>query len=251
IAVMWLTPAQDRLFTGPAGDRRKFLDRFALTHNPNHGITSIRYEKTRSERNRLLSDGIQDAAWYDALETDLAKHGAQITQARVETVARLQEAINTRDSVFPKSHLQLEGYMETLLEDAKDFEDLEFTFREHLSATRAVDMRAGRTLIGPHRSELSVTHIAKSMPAAQCSTGEQKALLIGLILAHARAQAHKQPILLLDEVVAHLDAERRAALAEELFDLGTQIFMTGTDVELFSDFVGRAQIKDINDMLEK
>ncbi len=241
LAIMWLTPAQDRLFTGPAGDRRKFLDRFALTHNPQHGIASLRYEKARAERNRLLSDGIQDAGWYEALEADLAIQGTNITRARIETVTRLQDAINARDSIFPKSILKLEGHIETLFAELQNFEDVEFAFREQLAATRITDMRAGRTLIGPHRMELSVTHAAKAMPAAQCSTGEQKALLIGLILAHARAQSHMQPILLLDEVAAHLDSARRAALAEELLDLGTQIFMTGTDAALFSDFAHRAQ----------
>jgi len=247
LSVMWLTPAQDRLFTGPAGDRRKFLDRFALTHNPKHGIASLRYEKARSERNRLLSDGVQDAGWYEALETDLAAQGTEIVRARIETMTRLQEAIDARDSVFPKSILRLEGQVETLFAEIQNFEEVEYAFREQLSATRRTDMRAGRTLIGPHRTELSVTHAAKSMPAAQCSTGEQKALLIGLVLAHARAQAHRQPILLLDEVAAHLDALRRAALAEELLDLGTQIFMTGTDAELFSDFANRAQTVHMKD----
>lgn len=247
LAVMWLTPAQDRLFTGPAGDRRKFLDRFTLTHNPQHGISSLRYEKARSERNRLLSDGVQDVGWYEALEADLAMQGTKITQARLETTARLQEAIDKRDSVFPKSVLNLEGPIESLFTELGNAEDVEYAFREDLSAKRNLDMRAGRSLIGPHRSELLVTHAGKSMPAAQCSTGEQKALLIGLVLAHARAQSHRQPILLLDEVAAHLDSIRRAALAEELIDLGTQIFMTGTDASLFSDFSGRAQSIEIKD----
>ena len=247
LAVMWLTPAQDRLFTGPAGDRRKFLDRFALTHHPQHGMASIRYEKARSERNRLLSDGIQDAGWYDALEADLAAQGTDIVKTRIETTQRLQAEIDARDSVFPKSVLRLEGHIETLFEELQNFDEVEFAFREQLAATRRVDMRAGRTLIGPHKTELHVTHAEKSMPAAQCSTGEQKALLIGLTLAHARAQSHMQPILLLDEVAAHLDEIRRAALAEELLDLGTQIFMTGTDESLFSDFTGRAQVLHIQD----
>ena len=247
LALMWLTPAQDRLFTGPAGDRRKFLDRFTLTHNPQHGISSLRYEKARSERNKLLSDGVQDIGWYEALEADLAAQGTKIVQARLETTARLQAAIDIRDSIFPKSIIELDGPVETLFTKLGHAEDVEYAFREDLSANRAVDMRAGRTLIGPHRTELFVTHAGKSMPAAQCSTGEQKALLIGLILAHARAQSHRHPILLLDEVAAHLDAIRRAALAEELIDLGTQTFMTGTDASLFSDFTGRAQMIEIKE----
>jgi len=247
LAVMWLTPAQDRLFTGPAGDRRKFIDRFALTHNPQHGLSSLRYEKARSERNRLLSDGVQDIGWYEALEADLAAQGTKIVEARLETVARLQDEIDGRTSVFPKSTLRLEGQVETLFAELIDSDDVEYAYREQLSMQRGTEMRAGRTLIGPHRTELWVTHAGKSMPAAQCSTGEQKALLIGLVLAHARAQSRAQPILLLDEVAAHLDAARRAALAQELIDLGTQIFMTGTDESLFSDFTGRAQSIEIND----
>lgn len=264
LAIMWLTPAQDRLFTGPAADRRKFIDRFALTHTPKHGIASLRYEKARAERNRLLSEGIRDIGWYEALEADLAVQGTLISEARIRTCERLQAAIDARDSIFPQSNLRLEGTLETLFKDIGDANGVELAFKEQLALTRGQDMRAGRTLIGPHRTELHVAHKGKAMPAALCSTGEQKALLIGLVLAHARAQAqmpnttaamgamdamgastiagdHISPIVLLDEVTAHLDAVRRAALARELIDLGTQVFMTGTDAELFSDFAQKAQ----------
>lgn len=242
LTVQWLTPAQDRLFSGPESDRRKFLDRLALAFDPGHGVAALRYEKARAERNRLLSDGISDASWYDALEADLAACGARIAKSRVETVERLQEAINERDgSAFPQADIAIEGTVETLLQAGGFVDDAEAEFREQLADTRPIDRRAGRTLTGPHRSEVKVAHRAKDMPAALCSTGEQKALLIGLILAHARAQVTRSPILLLDEVAAHLDAIRRKALSDELVDLGLQVFMTGTDRALFTDFGDRAQ----------
>ena len=242
LTVQWLTPAQDRLFTGPEGDRRKFLDRLALAFDPSHGVASLRYEKARAERNRLLSDGISDASWFDALEADMASCGAAIAKTRVETVDRLVEAISERDgSAFPNAGLAISGTVEDLFQDGGFQDDAETEFRETLAETRHIDLRAGRSLIGPHRSEIRVTHQGKDMPAELCSTGEQKALLLGLILAHARAQVTRSPILLLDEVAAHLDAARRRALSEELIDLGLQVFMTGTDQSLFTDFEDRAQ----------
>jgi len=246
LSLMWLTPAQDRLFTGPAGERRKFLDRFALSHVPGHGVTSIRYEKARSERNRLLSDGINDAGWYEAIETDLANQGAHICQARAITLTHLEDEIKQRDSVFPKAGLAIEGVYENKILSGESVDDIEFSLKEDLRENRSIAQRAGRTLIGPHRSDFLITHIEKSMPAADCSTGEQKALLIGLILAQARAQSDHKPFLLLDEVAAHLDVARRAALIEELLSLGTQSFMTGTDLSLFEAFAGRAQILEVN-----
>ncbi|MEL6686638.1 MAG: DNA replication/repair protein RecF, partial [Pseudomonadota bacterium] len=230
LTVQWLTPAQDRLFTGPESDRRKFLDRLALAFDPSHGVASLRYEKARAERNRLLSDGISDASWYDALEADMAVCGAAIAKTRVDTVERLVEAISEREaSAFPQAGLSVSGTLEDLLQGGTYVDDAEGEFRDRLADNRPLDRRAGRSLIGPHRSEMHVTHQGKDMPAALCSTGEQKALLLGLILAHARAQVTRSPILLLDEVAAHLDAARRKALSEELIDLGLQVFMTGTD----------------------
>jgi DNA replication and repair protein RecF len=248
LTVQWLTPAQDRLFTGPEGDRRKFLDRLALAFNSAHGVSSLRYEKARAERNRLLSDGISDASWYDALEADMATCGARIAQTRVQCVARLRSAISERaDSAFPQADIQVEGMVEALLLDGRDLDEAENDFRDRLAQHRPIDRRAGRSLIGPHRSEIKVIHQGKSMPAGLCSTGEQKALLIGLILAHARAQVTRSPVLLLDEVAAHLDALRRHALSEELIDLGLQVFMTGTDRSLFTDFADRAQWFEVSD----
>lgn len=248
--LMWLTPAQDRLFTGPAGDRRKFLDRFAMAHVPEHGLTSSRYEKARSERNRLLSDQINDPRWFEALEADLALHGAHIAQARALTLTALQDEIAARDSVFPRAGLALDGEYETAFLAGQSLDAVEESLRGALRDGRRTAQRAGRTLIGPHRSDLKVTHIAKSMPAEDCSTGEQKALLIGLMLAQARAkqmgaQEGRKPILLLDEVAAHLDEDRRAALIEELLALKTQLFMTGTDRHLFEAFQGRAQMFEV------
>lgn len=248
LTLMWLTPAQDRLFTGPASDRRKFLDRFSLIHSPQHGMNVLRYEKARTERNRLLSDGITDAGWYDALEADLAARGALIAQARAQTVVRLIDEIDARpEGAFPKAVLALEGDAEEMCQSGLSCADVEDAVRQSLYDNRPKDMRAGRTLSGVHRSDLRVMHAAKQMPAEDCSTGEQKALLIGLILAHARAQADKQPILLLDEVAAHLDVDRRAALIEELIALETQVFMTGTDANLFTAFNGRAQMFEVSD----
>lgn len=250
LSLLWLTPAQDRLFTGPASDRRKFIDRFALAFTPDHGSNAVRFEKARTERNRLLSDGITDRSWYDAIEADLSKFGALVAQARHKTIQNLQIEIAARETIFPKSLVGLSGTLEDQFREGLDITSITNDYRKSLSDNRQTDMRAGRTLNGPHRSEVHVTHKVKAMPAALCSTGEQKALLIGLILAQARALAKKSPILLLDEVAAHLDSVRRAALAEELLDLGLQVFMTGTDENLFSDFGTRAQsLKVTNGLL--
>jgi len=250
LSLMWLTPAQDRLFTGPAGDRRKFLDRFVMVHLPEHGMNSARYEKARRERNRLLSDSVMDPSWHDALERDLALYGSKIVEARTQTFTRLEDEIQARDSAFPKAAIALEGRYENLILNGQTRQNVENNIREDLSQGRGLAQRAGRTLIGPHRSDLLVTHVSKSMPAADCSTGEQKALLIGLILAQVRAQNEvsnntPQKVLLLDEVAAHLDIERRAALIEELLTLDAQVFMTGTDASLFEAFNGRAQMLSV------
>ena len=255
VTLMWLTPMQDRLFTGPAADRRKFLDRFTLVHTPSHGLTTLRYEKMRSERNRLLSDGINDKGWFEAIESDMASQGASIAKARTETVDRLNQEIDNRsqsNDIFPRGKVSLEGDAEEKFKKGMAFEDIEDYLREKFKSTRSLDMKAGRTLHGVHKSDLNVVNIEKNIDASQCSTGEQKALLIGLTLAHARAQADRSPILLLDEVAAHLDMDRRAALIEELISLGTQIFMTGTDALLFEAFGDRAQQFEIkNGILTK
>ena len=254
VSINWLTPAQDRLFTGPASERRKFLDRMCLAYAPAHGRTMLAFEKSRSERNRLLSERIDDAYWFDALEADMAERGAQIARARFIAVQALSAQITARpENAFPKAALSLDGEAEALyLAGAEEGEVCEF-IAQALRTDRHIDQRAGRTLRGIHKTDLAVTHIPKSMPASDCSTGEQKALLIGLVLAHARSQmqmedtAPRAALLLLDEVAAHLDEIRRAALAEDLIELGAQVFLTGTDENLFSAFAGRAQVFKVED----
>lgn len=240
--LVWLTPAQDRLFTGPATDRRKFLDRFTLAHTPQHGANTNRYEKARSERNRLLSEHVRDDVWYKALEADLAHYGALIALARAVTLKTLSEQITQRpNGVFPKAYIEFDGQYEVMAQNGMTFDLLEETIKHDLLTSHTTDMRAGRTLQGVHKTDLRVTYVPKNMPAADCSTGEQKALLIGLTLAHCHAFSAHTPFLLLDEVAAHLDTDRRAALMEECLDLNTQVFMTGTDVNLFEGFKDRAQ----------
>lgn len=253
LTLNWLTPTQDRLFAGPESERRKFLDRLCLVYTPDHGRTSIAYEKSRSERNRLLSDGIDDPYWFDALEADLAERGAHIANARWNTLSTLKLEIERRpETVFPKAGIALSGEAEDLFEAGADEADVTEFIKTALQSDRGLDARAGRTLRGVHKTGLVVTHAGKNMPASHCSTGEQKALLIGLILAHANAQKqlnadNRAPLLLLDEVAAHLDEHRRQALVEELLELETQVFLTGTDIELFSAFDGRAQIFKVED----
>lgn len=247
LTIMWLTPAQDRLFTGPASDRRRFLDRFCLTHFPDHGQAALRYEKSRMERNRLLADGVFDDLWFDALEADMAQYGAAMAFARAQTIAALRAAIESRpEGAFPKALIALSGEAEQRAESGESQDELEQFIAAQLSEDRGSDRRAGRTRRGVHKSDLLITHSAKHMPAKDCSTGEQKALLIGLVLAHARAQAVHAPIILLDEVAAHLDVDRRAALIEELLALKCQVFMTGTDSSLFEAFAGRAQMFEVS-----
>ena len=248
LTVLWLTPAQDRLFTGPASERRRFLDRFSLAHTPAHGAHVSRYEQLRSERNRLLSDGYSDAAWFRALEADLARFGAQVAAARVTTVELLREEIASRpEGPFPKAEIGLVGLAEEMFAGGAGLDEVRVELEAALAARRPEERRAGRTLVGPHRSDLEVVHAPKNRPAEDCSTGEQKALLLGLVLAHARSHPERSPILLLDEVAAHLDRARRASLAHELVDLGSQVFLTGTDRSLFEAFEPDARMLEVRD----
>lgn len=243
--ILWLTPAQDRLFMDGATGRRRFLDRLVMGFDPSHGTRANAYEKALRERNRLLTEEVRDAMWYAAIEEQLAEYGVAMAAARVDTVARLKGAIAaTQDSAFPRADLALEGSIESDLAAGMAATDAEDVFRARLQEVRSRDLGAGRTLEGPHRSDLLVRHAPKNMEAKACSTGEQKALLIGLVLANARLLARTDghpPILLLDEVAAHLDAERRAALFDELCAMGVQAWMTGTDTTLFQALGGRAQ----------
>lgn len=235
--VLWLVPAMDGLFTGPASDRRRFLDRLTLAIDPAHGRRVADFETALRQRNRLLDQGGSDA-FLSALELQVAELGTAVSIARGETVGLLGRMLaqDTGEALpFPKAQVALEGAFEaeTLGLGASDREDL---YLRMLREGRGRDRAAGRTLAGPHLSDLKVTHAAKAMPAGQSSTGEQKALLIGLVLAHADLTAKVSglaPVLLLDEVAAHLDPDRRAALFARLVALGGQVFMTGTDAALF------------------
>ncbi len=242
---MWLTPAQDRLFMEGAGDRRRFLDRMTLAHDPAHGKRSNAYEQAMRQRQRLLEEGGRDEGWLSAVETQMAEAGVAIAAARRTMVSRLAAAeVAPEESVFPSADIALDGELEAALAGAGR-DDVEADFTEALRVKRRRDAEAGRALSGPHRSDLLVTHREKGRAAKLCSTGEQKALLIGLVLANARALSLSDPnaplILLLDEIAAHLDENRRAALFSILDDLGFQAFMTGTDKSLFEAWGSRAQ----------
>lgn len=251
LRVIWLTPAMDALFTGPASDRRRFLDRLVLAIDPLHGRRSLDFEKAMRSRNRLLAENSRDDAWFEAIEAQMAETGAAIAAARVEIV-RLLVAMVERlpgEGPFPRSDIALQGSLEEALGGGEAAVETEEGYRHSLARHRPRDRAAGRTLDGPHRSDLLVRHRPKDMPAELCSTGEQKALLTGLVLSHARLVAEltgAPPILLLDEIAAHLDAGRRAALFSILEELGSQVFMTGTDAALFSSLEGRAQFLTVS-----
>lgn len=251
VRVLWLTPAQDRLFLDGAGGRRRFLDRLVMGFDPSHGTRVNAFEKVLRERNRLLSEDVSDAMWYAAIEEQIAEYGVAMAAARVETIARLKGAIDAAaESAFPKSLLALTGDLEVALGEGEAATDVEDGYRGRLAKNRSRDRGAGRTLEGPHRSDLLVRHAPKNMEAKACSTGEQKALLLGLILANTRLLTRSvgaPPLLLLDEVAAHLDAERRAALFDELCDMGVQAWMTGTDASLFQALGSRAQAFTVRD----
>ena len=230
LSVLWLTPAMDRLFAGGASERRRFLDRLTLALEPGHGRHAGRYETAMRARNKLLAEpagdfgGGADPAWLAALEAGMAEHGAEIARARRATVDALSERLAGAAATggFARAGIALDGWIGDLA--------------AALRASRGRDAAAGRTLVGPHRDDLAVTHLDKRQPAARCSTGEQKALLIGIVLAHAALvaeRAGRAPVLLLDEIAAHLDPPRRAALFDRLAAIGGQTWMTGTEPALF------------------
>jgi DNA replication and repair protein RecF len=250
LRVVWLIPAMDPLFNGPASERRRFLDRLVLAVDAQHSSRVAALDRSLRSRNRLLEDARGDAHWLDAVEHETAELAVAVAAARAETVARLSAALAaTRDSApqFPRAEIALDGWMEKLLPQTSATE-LEDRYRALLKENRARDAAAGRTLDGPHRSDLTVTHADKAMPAAQSSTGEQKALLIRLVLAHAgliKDMTGTAPLLLLDEVIAHLDPARRAALYDALTALGAQVWMTGADPAAFGDIAERAQMLEV------
>lgn len=253
VRFVWLTPAHDRLFVEGAGERRRFLDRMALAHDPAHGRAATDFELAMRQRQKLLDERRGDDAWLCALEAQMAEAGVAIAAARRATAgalaaAEVSDAVNDGGGAFPAADIALEGVLETMLAAAPAAE-VEDEYAARLRANRRADTEAGRALVGPHRSDLLVAHREKGRPARLCSTGEQKALLIGLVLANARALAlagrfrrSTAPlVLLLDEIAAHLDADRRASLFDILDALGFQVFMTGTDQSLFSAWGERAQ----------
>ena len=233
--VIWLTPAMDRLWTDAPEQRRRFLDRITLSFAPGHAEDALAYDKAMRERNRLLRDEVRDAGWYRALETQMAEAGAALTRNRLEAIARIMAAQDGAGTTFPSASLALLPG-----EGAADDPDAP-SIAARLAEGRNRDMAAGRTLNGPHRADLGAHWGPQAMPAALSSTGEQKALLLSLILANARALEGESPVLLLDEVAAHLDADRRAALYDEICALDAQAWLTGTGPELFEALRGRAQ----------
>jgi DNA replication and repair protein RecF len=245
LRVVWLTPAMDPLFNGPASERRRFLDRLVLAVDAQHSSRVAALERSLRSRNRLLEDSPGDSHWLDAIEHETAEVAVAVAAARAETVNRLSIALDaSRNEApeFPRAEIALQGWMEQLLPDHSATE-IEDRYRTLLKDNRARDAAAGRTLDGPHLSDLAVSHAVKNIPAAEASTGEQKALLIRLVLAHAgliKQMTGFAPLLLLDEVVAHLDPSRRAALYDALSSLGTQVWMTGADPAAFGDIAGRA-----------
>lgn len=243
LRIVWLTPAMDRLFLEGASERRRFFDRLVMGFDPSHGTRVNAYERALRERNRLLADEVIDASWLGGVEDQMAEHGVAVAAARIETLARLRGAIDAAsDTHFPRAAIALEGELEAALGNTPAV-DVEEAFRKRLAQMRGRDAAAGRTLDGPHRMDLIVRHVAKDREARLCSTGEQKALLIGIVLANARLLATRgePPLLLLDEIAAHLDEARRRALFDEILGLNLQAFMTGTDPVLFASLGARAQ----------
>jgi DNA replication and repair protein RecF len=250
LRVIWLTPSMDGLFAGSASERRRFLDRLVLAVDAGHASRVSALQRSLRSRNRLLENPRPDPHWLDAVEHETAELAVAVAALRAETVKRLQGALAARKDLagaFPSAEITLQGWMEQALasDPAVEVED---RYRNVLRENRGRDAAAGRTLDGPHLTDLGVVYAAKKIPAADASTGEQKALLIGLVLAHAGLIAEMTgfaPILLLDEVVAHLDPARRNALYDALSCLGSQVFLTGADPAAFAEIAARAQILEV------
>ncbi len=245
LRLVWLTPAMDQLFNGSPGERRRFLDRLVLSVDAEHGTRVAALERALRQRNRVLEDGtIADAAWLDAIEREVAELAVAVAAARAETIARLSALIATRrETAFPWAEIALAGEIEALCATHAALE-VEDRYRTMLRASRAQDAAAGRTLVGPQAADLLVGHGPKHLEAALCSTGEQKALLVGLVLAHARLVGDltgMAPVMLLDEIAAHFDTTRREALFADLAELDGQVWMTGADEGAFARLERHAQ----------
>ncbi|MFT3733053.1 MAG: DNA replication/repair protein RecF [Hyphomicrobium sp.] len=255
LEIVWVTPAMDGLFTGPASERRRFLDRLILCFDHGYRTIAGRFERAMTSRNRLLADGVRDNAQLSGFEQVMAETGIAVAAARLEAVSAMRGIVEKRrerdpNSAFPWSAFRLEGTIEDDLKRLSAVE-AEDAYAKTLRDTRERDRAASRTLDGPHRSDLIVEHGPKALEARHSSTGEQKALLLGLVLAHAELLTERQegaaPILLLDEITAHLDVHRRAALFQEILRLGAQAWMTGTDAEAFSALTGKARFWGVNE----
>ena len=248
IRIIWMVPTMDSLFTVAPSERRRFLDRLATAIDGEHASRVNAFERALRSRNRLLEDPRPDAHWLDAVEHETAELAVAVAGLRAETVSRLGAVLSARaHSAFPPAEIALDGWMESELASEPAL-DVEERYRERLRESRARDAAAGRTLDGPHLTDLAVVYAQKGTAAADASTGEQKALLIGLVLAHARLireMIGTAPVLLLDEVVAHLDPSRRMALYGELGDLGAQVWMTGADPALFAEIKGKATFVEV------
>jgi DNA replication and repair protein RecF len=248
LRLVWLVPAMDALFAGAPSERRRFLDRLVLAVDAEHSSRVNALERSLRSRNRLLEDPRPDAHWLDAVEHETAELAVAVASLRVETVRRLETVLASRaGSAFPPAAIALDGWMEQLI-PAYPAAEIEERYRAVLRDNRGRDAAAGRTLDGPHLTDLKVSYAAKSIPAADASTGEQKALLIGIVLAHAKLIAEMTghaPILLLDEVAAHLDPGRREALHQELLQLRTQVWMTGADPALFAEAPSDAAVVEV------
>ena len=251
VQMIWLTPAMDRLFTESASGRRRFLDRLVLGFDSGHARRTLRYEHAMRERARLLKFGPRDPAWLDGLEAEMAETGIDMTAARAATIARLNASLAAREAagVFPCAQLSLAGDMAPIVLEAER-DAAVAALKAMLAGARITDAQVRRTTIGPHLCDLAVRHTEKRMDARDCSTGEQKALLISIVLADAweltQVRDGFAPLLLLDEVAAHLDARRREALFEEILALRAQAWMTGTDLSLFESLGARADIFSVN-----
>lgn len=244
VRLLWLVPSMDRLWVEGADGRRQFLDRMTLSFFPDHAAAVSGYERARTQRNRLLRDGVGDPSWHGAVEAQMARFGASLQRNRVAAVERLNAAGRASGSAFPAVGLSLE------IPEGADFGETESDLAEALRLGRRRDMLAGRTLSGPHRVNPLGTYLDKGAPADQCSTGEQKALLLSLLLSNVRALAEScgvSPVLLLDEVAAHLDERRRGDLYAEIRALGVQAWLTGTDPGLFSGLEGFADFFSVSD----
>jgi DNA replication and repair protein RecF len=249
VAAVWLTPQLDRLFLDGPGERRRFLDRLVTALHPEHAGDAAAYENALRQRARLLGEGNRDPHWFTALEDTMARHGVALAANRADTVHRLDAAARLGVGPFPRASLAMAGEIDGWLASMAAI-DAEDRMRAELAASRLRDAEAGTTSCGPHRSDLAVLYLDLDLPAAEGSTGQQKALLVSIALAHSRLVAlsrGRPPLLLLDEIAAHLDAERRAALFDEVVALGVQSWMTGTDADLFKPLAGRAQLLRVAD----